>query len=370
LEKIKVFISSRVNSVLTGLPGQHTLTELRRFLCAELQKQVFLGEQVLEVLINEETFTGALNQNAFDNCMRELRSANIVIILYNGEAGWAIAGSTSANGICHEEALVAMSEFSEMSYVIDLRAFATLPETGDAAVANANFSKDMTDAFPTIVAIPANNFEELQAGTLSQAQRLIWNALNKAMTTQKQIVKGSGVFGATLDWSKMTYAERKASLEKQLSAVFDPLAGFEQVFKRFHGIPDNMSVADARNMIGRPFLSEHTDIQDSNLKSGIIHFVAVYGNITEGQAKGLVGYPDLTVIKATFGLYLWEKNIHIQIFFVKGCINPQMIKTRFSEVTNWIKGSREEANILSRAASRFAILDTINKVNAVKKPKL
>ena len=108
-----------------------------------------------------------------------------------------------------------------------------------------------------------------------------------------------------------------------------------------------MAVAEARNLIGRPFLNEHTYIRGTDLKSGVIHFVAVYGNITETQAKNLVGYPDLTVIRAPFGLYLWEKNTHIQMFFLKACINPQTVKTRLSQVTLWLSGSRELARIIA-----------------------
>jgi hypothetical protein len=143
--------------------------------------------------------------------------------------------------------------------------------------------------------------------------------------------------------------------------VFDNLTGFTQVIKSYHGIPDNMTVADARNLIGRPFLTEYKDVLTSKLKSGIIHFVAVYGNATETQIKSLVGYPDLTVIKASFGFYLWENTMHIQMFFLKSCINPQTIKTRKSEVTNWLSNSREQSKILAKAKARYSILEAVNK---------
>lgn len=366
MEKIKVFFSSRVNSVLKGLPGNPTLTDLRHALLADLEKQTFLDQLVLEVLINEENFNASIATNAFESCMRVLRGSNIIIILYNGEAGWSVAGAESTNGICHEELLAAMNEFSDMTFMLDLTAFADLPAEGDAFERNLAFTTDIINSFLPRIAVPATTMAELTANCLTQIKQYILAAINKAMTTQKSIVAGSSIFGETLDWSKLSYAERKEQLEEKMEAVFAPLATFAQVIRQYYGIPDHMSVAEARNLVGRPFLKEQDQILGSDLACGIIHFVGVYGNVTEGQAKNLVGYPDLTVIKAPFGLYLWEKNTHIQLFFLKGCINPQTVKTRFSEVTNWLSGSREQGNIIARAKARYAILEVINSVKNTK----
>ncbi|MDP9078850.1 MAG: hypothetical protein M3O71_15585 [Bacteroidota bacterium] len=363
METIKVFLSSRVNSEFAGISGQYTLSDLRRFIRNKLESEHFLGKHPLEVLINEESFTGSLTENAFNNCMRELRSAHIIIILYNGEAGWSVEDSKSTNGICHEEALVAMNEFSDMSFIIDLSRYATLPEEGSFSVRNQNYTRDIAGTFPNMPGIEARDFNQLKDRTLAMVQQYILSAIGKAMATQKRMAAGSNTFGDTLDWSKLTYSERKEVLDEQLQEVFEPMPGFSEVYKCYHGIPDNMSGAEARNMIGRPFLYEHSAIQNTQLKKGIIHFVGVYGNLTGSQAKNLVGYPDITVIKAPFGVYLWEKNMHIQMFFLKGCINPQTIKTRYSEVIYWLNGSREQSNIIGRAAARYDILEVINRVH-------
>ena len=136
--------------------------------------------------------------------------------------------------------------------------------------------------------------------------------------------------------------------------------------KAFHCIPDNMSVADARNLIGRPFIEEHELIKGKKEKSGVIHFVAVYGTATEIQAKNLVGYPDLTVIKDSFGYYLWEKNAHIQMFFITKCINQQVIKTRLSQLINWLNDSKEKSKIVVRAHARHSILSAMNSAENMK----
>ncbi len=115
---------------------------------------------------------------------------------------------------------------------------------------------------------------------------------------------GSYVFGSTLDWSKLTYHERQTEMKSVLDPTFTTIPAFEKVLKAFHAIPDNMSVEDAQNMIGRPFIEEHELIKDKKEQSGKTHFVAVYGNATQTQVKNFVWYPDLVVIKGSFGFYL------------------------------------------------------------------
>jgi hypothetical protein len=207
---------------------------------------------------------------------------------------------------------------------------------------------------------------ELEKDVLTQINGYLLEAIGKSFETRKEEVLGSGVFGVTLDWSKMSYSERQEAMLAKLKLTFNTIPGLETVLKAFHAIPDNMSVADARNLIRRPFLFEHELIKGKNEKSGIIHFVGVYGSATEIQVKNLVGYPDLTVIKGTFGFYLWEKNSQIQMFFITRCINPQTIKTRLSQLTNWLNSSGEKPKIVVRSMARFSILKAMNEAKKMK----
>jgi hypothetical protein len=359
MNKLKIFISSRVNSSFKGLDTNYTLTELRKYLREELEKETFLGENIFQIVINEESFHGDLSKDAFDNCMNTMRSCNIIIILYNGEAGWGI--SNSANGICHEEFLVAMNEFSGMTYAMSLSDLFTLPVQGPEKKRNDAFAADMGRSFRHIESLTAKTTEELKDIILTQIKGYLLDAISKSFETRKQIVAGSTEFGETLDWSKLNYSERRSVMHIHLKSNFDLLPGLEKVIKAFHTVPDNMSVADARNMIGRPFIKEHDLIKRRNEVHGVIHLIAVYGNATEVQVKSLVGYPDLTVIKGTFGYYLWEKNTQIQILFLTKCINSQTIKTRLTQLINWFNGSAELPKIVNRAKARYLILDAINR---------
>lgn len=361
MNKIKIFISSRVNSTFSKLDVPFTLAELREYLRTSLENEKFLGEPILEVVINESNFNSTISKNAFDNCMDTLRQCNVIIILYNGQAGWSISESESSNGICHEEFLVATEEFSDMSFMLDLSAFFEPSTDREEKEKDEAFAQDVKGFFSHKETIKAKKVTDLKNAVLKQVKQYILKALEKSLATQKRVVSRSSVFGDTLDWKKLNYTERKEILEQELRKTFDPLDEFNEVVKLYHGIPDNMSIADARNLIGRPFLQEHELIRGNKLSSGAIHFVAGYGNISEAQAKSLVGYPDVTVIKASFGLYLWEKNMHIQIFFLKVCVNPQTVKTRCTELVNWLNSSRELSNIKARARARYSILEVVNK---------
>lgn len=367
MDKLKIFLSSRVNSVSNSgqLDRSFTLGEMRKFLRDELEKETLLDEQVWDVVINETDFNSPIATNAFDNCMNKMRESNVIIILYNGEAGWGI--TEESNGICHEEFLIAVNEFSQMAFMLDLRKYFQLPEDDPNSERNRNFALDIRDNFYHIET-PWDNIttvEGLFLFVLSQVKKYLLKAVEFSFATQKRVVSATSVFGETLDWSKLSYPEREEELEDLLKRAFSTLPNFDDVIKAFHAIPDHMSVADARNRIGRPFVYEHRLLDGETLKSGVVHFVGVYGNATEIQAKSLVGYPDITVIKTSFGYYLWEKNVHIQIFFIRNCINPQTVLTRLSEVIVWLNESREKPRILKRANARYSILRAINEAKGI-----
>jgi hypothetical protein len=361
MNKIRIFLSSRVNSTFKNLDSDFTLTELRQYIRESFEDEVFLGENVFEVIINENSFNNDFSKDAFDNCLDKMRSCHIIIILYNGEAGWS-AENVPTNGICHDEFLVAMKEFSGLTWAMDISSYFILSETKKEKKKNNAFSEDVNRSFRHMEKISTpQTVESLKKTVLKQIKGYVLEAFQQSFKTRKEQVSGNNVFGSTLDWSKLNYSERQEAISIQIKLNFDSIPALTTVLKAFHAIPDNMSVADARNLIGRPFIKEHELVKNKVEKSGVIHFIAVYGNATEIQVKNLVGYPDLTVIKGTFGFYLWEKNTHVQMFFFTKCINPQTIKIRLSQLINWLNGSGEQPRIVVRANARFSILDAINK---------
>lgn len=357
MNKLKIFISSRSNKQFINLDTALALSDLRIFIREQLEKEFFLGEQILEITINENSFKGDFTEDAFNKCLSKMRSCNIIIIFYNGEAGWDVG----ANGICHDEFLLAVEEFPGMTYALDLTNYFTLPKSGKEVANNTRFQKEANDFFRHMESFKDSTVQGLKQNVLKQIKGYIINAIEKSLATRKQVDSASTEFGPTLNWSKLTYAERQKSMNEKLKQVFKAFQPFEDIILTYHGIPDNMSVAEARNLIGRPFLYEHTLLDEFEKDKGAIHIVTVYGNATEMQVKNLVGYPDLAVIKGRFGYYLWEKTSHIQIFFITKCVNPSAIGKGVDQLAQWLRTSREQEKIAARAKARYSILKAIRK---------
>ena len=353
MNKIKVFFSSRVNTS-SSLDKKFTLSDLRKYLRDELQSALFLDEKLLEIIINEDSFDSAFDQNAFDNCLAKMKECNLIVILYNGEAGWNVG----ANGICHDEFLVAMQEFSGMTYAINLTALFT-PKSRDEA--NIRFRQDVDTSFRHMESISASSVDDLKKKVLTQIKRYLLKSIENSFATRKQIDSASSTFGLTLNWSKLTYDDRQKAIKENLKNGLTAAKFFEDVICDHHCIPDHMSVADARNRIGRPFLQEHKLLQKEKRGKGAIHVIAVYGNATETQVKNLVGFPDVAVIKASFGYYLWETTSHIQIFFIPKSVNPSAVRMGIDQLTQWLRVSQESNKISNRAKARFSILRAIEK---------
>ena len=367
MNKLKIFLSSRVNSRSNSemLDKTFSLGEFRTYLRDQLENESFFDEKIWDIVINKTDFDSPIAMDAFGNCMDKMKECNVIIILFNGEAGWGTV--EESNGICHEEFLIAVNEFSKMAFALDLKKYFFQTDEDPLAEKNRNFKIDIENTFGHMET-PADSLSsvgELFGFVLKQVKRYLLKAVEIFFATQKRIVSASSVFGETLDWSKLNYFEREKKLKDMLKKIFGSSPDFDKVIKRFHSIPDHMSVADARNRIGRPFVYEHKLLEGKPETSGVIHFIGVFGNATEIQAKNLVGYPDITALKAPFGFYLWEKNIHIQILFLRNCINPQTVRTRLTEVINWLNGSREKSRILKRSDARYSILRAINDARVI-----
>ncbi len=61
--------------------------------------------------------------------MDTTRASNDIIIFYSREAGWS-ANDLATNGICHVEFLLAMNDFSGMTWAMDISSYFILPEEG------------------------------------------------------------------------------------------------------------------------------------------------------------------------------------------------------------------------------------------------
>ena len=103
MNKINVFLSSKVKPVFKGLnETDYDLGRLRQFIKSKLEAETFFDEKIIKVIINEETFEQDFTKDAFDACLSKVEKSDVIVVLYNGDAGWAPDKDKNANGICHE----------------------------------------------------------------------------------------------------------------------------------------------------------------------------------------------------------------------------------------------------------------------------
>lgn len=362
----KIFISSRNNDpiVIDGTAGV-TLTQIRRNLKTRLEAEMFLGNRIFEIKINED-FAADTSVDSYQTCLDEVKDSDFTIVLYNGYAGWAPGGIDV--GICHAEMDQALNVSQNKTAVIDIKEFSLINSTDAHEIArndlfNTYLKRLNRFGNPLKLYAPHRN----NAGFEEELYRSVLAVISKHFESRIKLsnqyfnVEANNV--VSLDWKKLKYSDRDKEIKKALQRLIDKSAKFLDVTQPVFSIPDNMSKEDAKSYAGRPFLND-PDYYDI-AHTGPIHFVGVFGNATETQVKNVIGYTDVSVVAGDFGLYVWEQTTHIQMVFLNKCRTVEAINMQFLAFNNWTDTSEEYENILKRAAARSSILAAINNAKAM-----
>ncbi|MGO9499948.1 MAG: hypothetical protein ACLQA5_25035 [Solirubrobacteraceae bacterium] len=100
-------LSSRVDDPRSSLPDGTSIRDLRDDLKKRITSVELPGadERLFDVFVNEGEAALAGDGDVERHCREQIRKADIVLVLYNGSAGWASQG---LEGICHIELRAAM----------------------------------------------------------------------------------------------------------------------------------------------------------------------------------------------------------------------------------------------------------------------
>src|ERR1700676_3107813 len=99
---IKVMISSRcTDRIQLGNGGSARVTDLREAIRKRLQGQTLCDEQILRVDITPEHPSSGADDSFWAQCLRVIREADIMLVLYDGDAGYA--HPRGHLGICEAE---------------------------------------------------------------------------------------------------------------------------------------------------------------------------------------------------------------------------------------------------------------------------
>lgn len=366
--KIRIMISSRCDDRFpaTG-EGQTTLTAIRRKLKADIESAAIFGKEIFEVWINEDEPSEPGSQDSWDLCIEQAREADLLLVLYNGNAGWCL--NKGDIGICHAEMMTAFSEspgkvsvLSLLSKDKQLRPSAPQDRRFQAYVDQANLFRGSAAATVD--------------GVLGEARKAVRESLlNIAHQGAREVKRSRYNTGAALDWSRLDFVSRQTAMRNVLSEALSARGASasegdglivqlsdKKVLFRPAAVPAAMTVAAAREMVGQPFLKDYLSApQLKGSVAGPVHVIACHKSVTESQAMQLLGFPDATIVPGSFGIYVAD-NIHkIQLCLIANCRDDSSTRHGLQKLFDWLSQSGEEAHLIERAVSRSKIVGAIAK---------
>jgi hypothetical protein len=363
IRKVKIMISSRCNDFFPASSRQ-PLTDTRRVLKTRLEATKLFGQQLFEVWINEDA-PPAAGDDGWEACMREVGACDVLVVLYNGNAGWT---KTSGEiGICHGELSRGLTTAPSKVRLIQLG------ENADIQLPKGKAN----DAFREYV--DKQGLFRAKAISTTELETVIDQTLLHAVTELirlglRESRKGKFHFGDALEWSKLDYPGRRTIIRDTLVTALVERGAKKISERRVHytiskakclilvdAIPAAMSVSAARELVGRPFLRDHESIAVLRSAVGPIHILGCHRSITESQAIQLLGHPDAIVVNAPFGIYVADNTQKIQFIILANCRDATMTRIALQRCFDWLEQSGEAALLIERSQSRKRIIETIAK---------
>jgi hypothetical protein len=366
VDRIRVMISSRCKDYVAADGSAFALSKARQALRQQINEVQLFDQQLFECWINEYEPSKPATRDVWDECLHEIRRAHIVIVLYNGDAGWAGEGSNI--GICHAELEASLFSGRDRTYVIQL------PPSPASTERDKRFQRFVEREL---------SFSATRAASASDAITNVHQTLVEAVSRLARggatlLRRESFALGEALEWSKLDYGARKLAME---SACLDALAermgrrrdpktearairvkiARSEVLFIAHAIPAAASVAAARELVGKPFLSDYRHVADDDAVCGPVHLILCQKSTTEKQATDLLGFPDATVVTTTFGVYLADPVQKIQLMLLANCRDATSTSFAVQRLFDWLDRSGERDAMLRRARSRRKIVGAIRK---------
>jgi hypothetical protein len=301
------------------------------------------------------------------------RPPDVIVVLYNGQAGWT--RDPAGVGICHAELQRAWDLYPSKLRLIHLRfpPSEALGLKSPADVARQNRANREFAAFidrMTLMAGQATDRESLEAQVRLAIAKAIMDLV--ALGTREGR-RGRYHLGSPLDWSRLSYGERKSALERTVREYLrdahggtDDGAGLtialaaQKVLCLVHDVPAGFGIAEARELVGRPHLQDHrTSAAGPRGPLGPLHVIACHRSCTESQIVAFMGHPDLFIVKAPFGYFVADEASFVQTFFLTDCRDSIATLLGLQRTFDWVEQSRERPQILRRGRSQARILRAI-----------
>lgn len=372
IDKVRVMISSRCKDYRAQTGGAFGLKALRAALKKRIEAEQFFGEPLMLCFTNEHEPAKPASSDVWDACLSEIRRAHIVIALYNGDAGWS--GEESEDGICHAELAEALDSGRDRTFGVQLPMTAKAPSERDLRF------RERVDKELQFTGSPVASVDE----AVERVQQTLAEALARLARDGASLLRKQGfALGEALDWSRLGYTQRKATMEAACLAALSEhegagpvtdgryvclsLTGTNVLFG-VHAIPAATSLAAAREMVGRPFLADHLHLARMASAEGPVHVIACHRGATEKQATDLLGFPDATVVSTIFGVYLVDPVQHIQLALLAHCRDGRTTRYAVQRLFDWLARSGQDQAMAAHARARSIIVRAIQQVAGLGAP--
>lgn len=363
---IRIMISSRCKDRFPpGDKKNPELSTIRKELKVEIESEKLFGAQAFEVWINEEAPPNGGTWDSWDTCMNAVKDCDILIALYNGNAGWA--SEAGEIGICHDEL---STGYSTAPGKVRLISLAEIPVDNSAAgKRNKRFQEYVATQTP---------FRGGEITTVKHLKQRVREALRDAVVTLAQggvleAGRGRADTGEALSWNRKNFVDRQAEMIRVLHDAVSKRSGAkedkgnlfvqidqQEVLFKLDAVPAAMSVAAAREMVGQPFLKDHEDASSlTGNRGGPVHLIGCHKTITEAQAMKLLGFPDATVVTTQFGVYVADNVQKIQLALVANCKDDANTRHGVQRFFEWLRQTGEGELLAERAAARARIVKSI-----------
>ena len=365
---IRVMISSRCNDPIQFGGAPSTLSAVRLRMKQELEQVALLDSRIFDVWINEDAAPAEGTADSWDACLKQVREADIVLVLYNGSAGWAKEGGDV--GICHAELQTALATGGAKIRLIQL----PLQPVGEGVARARN------ERFRAYV-LSQSLFRGAEATTGEEAIARCKQALREAVAAMvrlgvREARRGKYDTGDALEWYRLDYRGRREAMWNALRGALvgrdgaEPLDGNRVVVRIAgkpvltvgHAVPDALSVPAALESVGQPFLSDHQHLAFlDGARLGPVHLFVCHQGVTASQARRLLGFPDATIVQAPFGVYVADRVQKIQLVFITQCRDETSARYGVQRLFDWLDQTQEDDLLAERAAARKRIVKAIAK---------
>ena len=366
---IRVMVSSRSKQPVSykGNP-KALLAGVRADLAAGIEQETLFGEPLFEVWINEPAAAAEGSENLWDECLSQVRKSDLLLVLYNGDAGWAKAGGEI--GICHAELKEALNSAPAKVRIIQLDPLASRRRGADGERDDAfrNYVKQQY----AFTGAPCRNGEEVIELCRKTLREAVAGMVKLGV---REARKGKFYSGDALVWTRLDFRSRRRemtnvlaatllrrggiAIEGRPNAIAVPLPGAEVILV-CSAISGPYAFLEAREGVNQLFLRDHEFAAELTARrTGPVHLIACQRAATEAQAVRQLGFPDATVVAAPFGVYVADNVQKMQLVFLANCRDPTTTAYQVQRLFDWIDQVGEGPLLVERAGSRSRIVRTI-----------